>query len=797
MFRNYFKTAWRNLRKNKTSSSINAFGLTIGLTCCLLIALYIQHELSYDDFELKGKRIARVIMEYRFSGSTESTKGNFTSVRVATVFKQNFPEVESAIKMAAYERVVQTGDKLINEKGFMYADPTFFDIFSFKILKGDPHSVLAAPYRVVLTESSAKKYFGDEDPIGKTLHVGNDSNFYQVTGIVRDCPSNSQIKFNFLASFSSLGIEKEAENSYWDANYTTYLLLKDKSSIKQLQAKLPAFMKKEMNGQGATINIFLEPFDTIHLHSSYGGFEPNNSIIYIYILGAVALLILIIACSTYVNLSTARSIERAKEVGVRKVVGADKRQLFWQFIGESFVVCFVSVILSLVVTTLLLPSFNQLTNRQLQAGSIFSLPFLLFSIIVGVIVSLFAGSYPALILTGFQPIKVLKGSFKNTSSGQMLRKSLIVFQFIISVFLVVATLIIQKQLYYIQHKNLGYDRNHILVLPMDSKMMANLDLIKQEFKSDPDIISLSRCVRSPIEGGGGYNMRSATMPEDQQVNVTANPVDEDFVKTLGLELISGSDFSEQDIKDASGGSFEKNLYHFILNESAARQLGWTSRDAIGKKLFMGGRSGFVKGVVKDFHFQSFHNPIKPFVLFTEVRGSELLVKLSGQHIQQAISYLGTKWKTLVPDRPFEYRFLDDDYNKLYNAEIRLGKVMDLFAGIAIVLACLGLFGLSSYTAQQRNKEIGIRKILGASIGNIILALSKDFVRLTLVAIVIALPIAWWATSKWLQDFSYRTSIHWSIYVLASCLVILFTILTVSMQAIKAANGNPVKSLRTE
>jgi len=797
VFRNYFKTAWRNLRKNKTSSSINAFGLTIGLTCCLLIALYIQHELSYDDFELKGKRIARVIMEYRFSGSTESTKGNFTSVRVATVFKQNFPEVESAIKMAAYERVVQTGDKLINEKGFMYADPTFFDIFSFKILKGDPHSVLAAPYRVVLTESSAKKYFGDEDPIGKTLHVGNDSNFYQVTGIVRDCPSNSQIKFNFLASFSSLGIEKEAENSYWDANYTTYLLLKDKSSIKQLQAKLPAFMKKEMNGQGATINIFLEPFDTIHLHSSYGGFEPNNSIIYIYILGAVALLILIIACSTYVNLSTARSIERAKEVGVRKVVGADKRQLFWQFIGESFVVCFVSVILSLVVTTLLLPSFNQLTNRQLQAGSIFSLPFLLFSIIVGVIVSLFAGSYPALILTGFQPIKVLKGSFKNTSSGQMLRKSLIVFQFIISVFLVVATLIIQKQLYYIQHKNLGYDRNHILVLPMDSKMMANLDLIKQEFKSDPDIISLSRCVRSPIEGGGGYNMRSATMPEDQQVNVTANPVDEDFVKTLGLELISGSDFSEQDIKDASGGSFEKNLYHFILNESAARQLGWTSRDAIGKKLFMGGRSGFVKGVVKDFHFQSFHNPIKPFVLFTEVRGSELLVKLSGQHIQQAISYLGTKWKTLVPDRPFEYRFLDDDYNKLYNAEIRLGKVMDLFAGIAIVLACLGLFGLSSYTAQQRNKEIGIRKILGASIGNIILALSKDFVRLTLVAIVIALPIAWWATSKWLQDFSYRTSIHWSIYVLASCLVILFTILTVSMQAIKAANGNPVKSLRTE
>jgi len=798
MFRNFFKTAWRNLWKNKTSSVINIFGLTIGLTSCLLIALYIKHELSYDDFEKNGSRIARVIMEYNFDGSSASNAGNFTSVRVAPVFKRTFPEVESAIKMTEYERVVSYGDKLINEKNFMYADSTFFDIFSFRLLQGDPHKVLEASHDVVLTQSTAKKYFGNENPVGKALRVGNDSVLYQVTGVMQDCPSNSQIKFDFLASFSSLGITPEYEESYWDANYTTFLLMKNENSISQLQAKLPAFMKKEMEGQGATINFYLEPFNSIHLHSSYGGFEPNNSITYIYILAAVALLILIIACSTYINLSTARSLERAKEVGVRKVAGADKRQLFWQFIGESTLLCVIAVAFSLVAASLLLPFFNQLTGKELQIVSLFSLPFILFSFLVAICVSFIAGSYPALILTKFQPVKVLKGSFKNTESGQLLRKSLIVFQFVISVFLIVSTFIIQQQLYFIQHKKLGYDREHVLVLPMDNKMVQKLDLIKRQFKSNPDVISVSRCVRSPVEGGGGYNMRSATMPENQQIAVTANPVDEDYIPTVGLQIIAGTNFTQQDIKDMSNDDDSKNLYHFILNESAARQLGWTPQEAVGKKMFLGNsRPGIVKGVAKDFHFESLHNPIKPFVLFPEIRGRELLVKLSGEHVQQTISFLESKWKTLVPQRPFEFRFMDDDYNKLYNAEMRLGTVMNLFAAIAILLACLGLFGLSSYAAQQRIKEIGIRKVLGASTGNIAMTLSKDFIQLTAIAIVIAFPIAWWATTKWLQDFSYRTNVNWSIYVLVGVITIALTIATVSLRAVKAALANPVKSLRTE
>ena len=797
MFKNYLKTALRHLWKNKTSSAINIVGLTTGLTCCLLIALYIQHEVSYDKVEKNGKRIVRVIMEYQFAGSSASTKGNFTSVRVAPVLKQSFPEVESSVKMTRYERVIHYKEKLVNEKRFMYADSTFFDIFSCPLLKGDPHSALAGPHKVILTESSVKKYFGNEDPIGKLLQVSSDTDLYEVTGIIRDRPSNSQIGFDFLASFSSLGISKDAEDTYWDANYVTYLLLKNENSITGLQAKLPAFMKKEMSGQGATINMFLEPFDKIHLHSPYDAFEPNNSISYIYILAAVALLILIIVGSTYINLSTARSLERAREVGVRKVIGAGKYQLFWQFIGESALLCLLSVILSLLISLLLMPAFNQLTGKQLDGLSLFSLPFLLFSFIVAMIISLLAGSYPAFILARFQPVKVLKGAFKNTGSGQWLRRSLIVFQFVISVFLIISTFSIKKQLYFIQHKKLGYDREHVLVLPMNEKMLSNIDLIKQEFRSNPDVLSVSRCWRSPVEGGGGYNMRSATMPEDQQMNVTANPIDEDFVKTMGLQIIAGSDISIQDVKDASTEDWNKNIYHFILNESAAKQLGWSPQEAVNKKMYMGPRAGFVKGVVKDFHFQTLHNPITPFILFTEFRGRELLLKLSGQHLQQTLSFLESKWKTLVPDRPFEYRFLDDDYNKSYNAEIRLGKIMDLFSGIAVLLACLGLFGLSSYATQQRIKEIGIRKVLGASVRNITIALSKDFLVLAIVAIVIAVPAAWWATSKWLQDFSYRTDINWTIYVAAAFLTILLNVVTVCFQAIKAAVANPVKSLRTE
>jgi len=797
MFKNYFKTAFRSLWKNKASSFINIFGLTIGLSCCLLIGLYIQHELSYDDFEVNANRVVRVIMEYKFDGGDDFKKGNYTSVRVAKVFKQTFPEIENAVKMVKYKRLVQYNGNLVNEKNFMYADPSFFNVFSFKLLQGNAQTALAVPNQVILTQSTAARYFAGENPIGKMLRVGTDSSLYYVTGVMPDCPSNSQIKFDFLASFSSLKLESR-EKSYWDANYTTYFLLKHPTDIASLQAKIAPFMKKEMAGQGATVNYMLEPMKNIHLHSEFDGFEPNNNIVYIYILEAVAAMILIIACFTYINLNTARSIERAREVGVRKVIGAGNKQLFWQFMGESVLLCTIATALSLILSIVLLPYFNQLTEKQLTAGMFFSPLFIGVALGLIVVVSLLAGSYPALILSNFQPVKVLKGSFKNTGSGQMVRKSLIVFQFSISIILVISTFIMQRQLDYIQNKDLGYNRDEVLMLPMIWQMAPKTELIKNEFKTNNNIISVSACYDSPVHIGGGYNMRSSVMPENQQVAVTADPVDQDFIKATGLKLIAGEDLSLQDIKDVSYDDQSKVNYHFILNESAARQLGWTPAQAIGKRMFLDdSRPGYVKGVVKDFNFESMHNTIKPLVLFPEMGGTTMLVKIKGNNIAQTISFLQSEWKSLVPYLPFEYHFMNEDFNNLYNSDIRLGKVLNIFAAIAIALACLGLLGLSSYSAKQRVKEIGIRKVLGASIGHIVTTLSISFVRLVFIAIIIASPIAWWVMNKWLQAFAYKANMNWWVFLVSASVALAIAIITVGFQAIKAATMNPVKSLKTE
>jgi putative ABC transport system permease protein len=754
----------------------------------------MQHELSYDNFQKNGDRIARVIMEYTFGGDTK--RGNFTSTKVAPTFKRTFPEVELSIRMQQYARIVQQGDKLFDEKRFLYADSTFFDIFSFKLYEGNPKQVLVGPKVVVLTESAAEKYFGKTSPVGKTLKVGTDQTEYLVTGVMQDCPSNSQMKFDFVASFSTLGVNQE--ETYGEANYVTFLLLKDKNQFPGLQTKITEFLKPKPGNNGFKVNFLLEPFDKIHLHSEYVGFEPNNSITYLYIIAGVALLILIIACFTYINLSTARSVERAKEVGIRKVIGALKLQIFGQFIGESILLSFASLILSVFVVLAALPAFNELTDKQLSYTSLLTPFVMLFTLGTLVCLSLLAGSYPALILSGFQPIKVLKGAFKNTSSGLLLRKSLIVFQFVISVFLIVATFIIQSQLKYIQNKKLGYDRDHVLVFPLDARIQQNMTAIKSSFTANTNVKSVTRAVNPPTNIVGGYNMHKPGMPEGEQIMVTANPVDEDFVKTMGLQIIAGTDMTEQDIKDVSYDEQDKKTYHYILNESAAKELGWKPAEAVGQKMFLGNhRPGFVRAVVKDFHFASLHTAIKPLVLFTEMRGRIMMVKVSGNNISQTIADLERKWKTLVPHRPFEYSFLDEEYNKLYSAELRVGKVLNIFAGIAILLACLGLFGLSSYAAQQRIKEIGIRKILGASVRSIVTILSKDFIILAFIATLIAFPFAWWVGNKWLQDFTYRVQISWWIFAIAGSLSILIALATVSIQAIKAAISNPVKSLRSE
>ena len=795
MFRNNLRIALRSLWKNKSSTIINVFGLTTGITSCLLIALFIQHEMSYDVFQSRKNRIARVVMEYSFDGGTDSNKGTFTSTKVAPVLSRTFPEVEKGIRMTDADAILRLGDNLVTETAFMYADSSFFDAFDYEMIEGNAATALDGPYKVVLTESTAKKYFGDVSPLGKLLLTGNEKVSYEVTGVVRDYPNNSQIRFDFLASFSSLG--QNQESTYFDANYTTYLLLKDENSIFSLQQKLHPFMEKEMKGTGASIHFYLEPFETIHLHSPYSAFVPNTSMRYLYILAAVALLIIVIVCFTYINLSTAKSIERAKEVGIRKVSGALKSQLFWQFIGESFVLCSLSVMVSIAAASLLLPAFNVLINKTLQFRDLFTASFLLFTLGATALVSLIAGSYPALILSGLQPLKVLKGVFKNTSSARWLQQSLIVFQFAISVFLIISTIVIQSQLHFIHNKDLGYDRDHVITIPIAwDKKYEEINTIKHELKTNPKVVEVSRSGSSPVHIVSGYSMHRLDMPKNDAISVHANPVDQDYLKVNGLQLVAGNDFTEQDMKDIDTDKWEEKKYHYILNESAARKLGWTPGQAIGQKMELNG-PGTVSGVIKDFHFESMRIGIEPLVLFTESHGRSLLIKVMGNDMPSTISFLENKWKALVPDRPFEYRFIDDDYNKLYQSELQLGKMMNLFAAIAILLACLGLFGLSSFMIQQRMKEISIRKVLGASVWNLLNILSGNFVRLVIIAIAIASPIAYFLMKQWLNDFVYKIDIGWWIFIAAGVTTMSIAIITVGIHGMRAAVDNPVKSLKSE
>jgi putative ABC transport system permease protein len=780
---------------NKFFSVINILGLTIGITSCILIGMYIRDELNYDKFQANGNRIFRVIMEYAFNGSPASKKGNFTSMKVAPVLRRKFPVVQEAVRMDKIPTIVRYRDKLLNEQNFLYADSSFFRVFSFPLLKGNPSTALNAPHQVVLTKTTAERYFGKENPIGKILNLDTDQSQYVVTGLVEDCPSNSQIKFDFLASFTSLDMKDEAE-TYWDANYTTYILLRDPKSASLLEKEVNEFMKTEMVGQGASIKYSFEPFGRIHLYSEYDGFEPNNNIRYIYILEGVSVLLLIIAGFTYINLNTAQSVERAKEVGVRKVVGAGRSQLFWQFMGESFIVCLLAVLISFVAALASLRYFNHLTGKELRPADLFSSQVIIGTFILSILVSLLAGSYPALLLTKIIPIKVLKGSFLNTSGGQRVRKFLIVFQFAISILLIASTIIMQKQLKYVQNRDLGFNRDRVLVLPFDNHMFELMPALKLSFLSNPHISGLSRSANLPVHINSGYSMRSSMMPVGKEISVAGNPIDENFVPILSLQIIAGANLNLQDIKDGEADS--NRMYHFILNESAARQLGWTPDQAVGKKMFLGDeRPGYVRGVVKDFNFESMHQSIKPVVLFPEHRGRVLLVKLVHSDIPETIAFMESQWKKIVTHRPFEYRFLDEDFNKLYESEIKLGKVLNIFSGIAIALACLGLVGLSSYSAKQRRKEIGIRKVLGAGISQIASLLTLDILKPISVAVLVSTPFAWILMNWWLQDFAYHISISGWIFILTGLIVISVAILSISFQVIRAAIANPVNSLRSE
>ena len=800
MFRNYLKTAFRNLRKNTLYSVINIFGLTVGLAACLLIGVNIDHELSYDKFNTNANRIVRATMEYKFSGTVNSTAT--TGTKVGPQFKRIFPSIEEYVRTFVSHNVVQAGDKMFDEPRIMYADPAFFKIFSFRLVTGNTATALDAPDKIVVTQSMAKKYFGDEDPLNKTITTGRKS--LRVSGVCEDVPQTSQLKFDFVTQFLNLGNGVKDE-VYWNANWVTYFLLRDKNSVAQLQRLAAEYMNStevrteaRIENKDDYLTIKIEPLTKVHLYSSLAGFEPNGNIRYIYIFAAIAFLILIIACANYTNLATAQSAGRSAEIGMRKVMGASKSQVFRQFIGESFVITFVAAILAFAISIFLIPYFNNISGKQFTAATMLQPLPIVALVMFSVLVSFFAGLYPAIILSGTQILNVLKKGFSFTGGRNMLRKTLIVAQFGISVFLIIYTVIIMQQMHYMQTKNLGYDKDHVVVLPIGGSMFQNFKSLKDAFQQVQGVQGVTASYETPefVEWGDG--MTAIDEKGKHEISLNAMPVDLDFTKTMKMQLIAGRDFQESDFSMMDTTNNSANFHQpYVINEALANKIGWTPQQAIGRTINKG-VDGPVVGVVKNFNFSSLHDPIGPLVIVLGRDFSrDFMIRIDVNDLQSTIGRLEMVWKQRITDRPFNYHFLDEDYNKLYESEQRSSALFGVAAALAIVLACLGLFGLAAFTTVQRTKEIGIRRVLGANLGSITILVAKNFLTLVGIAIVIAAPLAWWAGNKWLQDFAFRIPVQAYVFIATAIVTALIALCTVGYHALKAALMNPVKSLRTE
>ncbi len=799
MFKNYFTSAVRNLRKHKLYSAINISGLSVGLAACLLIGVYISHELSYDKFNVNASHIVRVTMEYSQAGTVNKTAN--TGTKVGPQFKRIFPDVEEYVRTFISASIVKSSDKLFDEPRILFADAPFFKVFSFKIIEGNKATALNAPDKIVITKSTSKKYFGNEDPIGKILSIrGKD---LKISAVCEDVPQNSQLKFDFVTQFLNWG-NNVKEETWWNANWITYLLVENKIDITLLQQQINTYMqipavRTDVGVKGNDyLALHLEPLTKIHLYSALAGFEPNGSITYIYIFSIIALLILIIACANYTNLATAQSAKRSGEIGMRKVMGASKKQIFIQFIGESSVITLIAAALSLFISIILIPYFNNITGKHFTVADLLQpLPVLslaLFSLLV----SFFAGLYPALVLSGTQIMGILKKGFAFTGGNNLLRKILIVAQFGISVFLVIYTIIILQQMHYIQTKNLGYNKDHILVLPIGGSMLNNFQSLKDAFELVPGVQSVTASYDTPEYVQWGDAITTTDQKGFHNVSLNAMPVDLDFTKTMQMQLVAGRDFRQSDFESMdTSGNYTNFKQPYIINETLAKKIGWTSQQAIGK-IIKKNYPGPVVGVIKDFNFSSLHDPIGPMLIFLgRDYARNYLLRINGNNIKNTLENLQTVWKGRVPDRPFTYNFLDNNYNRLYLSEQRTSALFGVAAALAIILACLGLFGLAAFTTVQRTKEIGIRRVLGANVSSIIMLVAKNFLQLVGIAILIALPLVWLAANKWLEDFAFRINIHLYVFVLSAACTLLIALFTVTYHSIKTALMNPVKSLRME
>ena len=790
MIKNYFKIAWRNLLQNKTFSLINILGLALGMTCSLLIMLWLKDEMNRDKFHQNGKRLYRV-MENQFYSGDISTYPSTPGILAENIVK-DVPEIEMASQMLWEEEPLFTvGNKFDKEKG-RFVQKDFLRMFSFKLAKGDAATALANIDAIVISKNLAKKYFNDADPIGKMIKIDNKENV-MVTGVLEEIPELSSLKFDFLLNFEQWKKKNDWAKEWGNNGPRCYVMLAPNASIDKVNAKIKGYIKSK--NKDSNVDLFLQNYGESYLYSDWDNGKQNGGRIeYVKIFSIVAIIILFIACINFMNLATARSLRRAREIGVRKVVGAGKRQLVAQFIGESLFVSFLAVCLSLLIVALIIPSFNSSTEKHLSVNFL-DPSFLLIILGLTLTTGIISGSYPALFMSSLKPITVLKGFLKFNFGATLFRKVLVVFQFALSIILILGMIVIYRQIDFIHNKNLGFAKADLLYMPLEGDLQKTYLTFKDELLKQPGIKAVSSAQSSPLEvGSSTQGVRWPGKDTTKLILFSNNPITFDYVKTMGIELINGRDFDP---------SYSLDTSNYLINEAAARKIGY--KDPVGKELTMWGDKGTIIGLMKDYHHNSLHVPIEPLILrlfkqsWTKENGywGNVIVRTEEGKTKQAIASMEKLYKQYNPGFPFKYYFTDDEIAKNYKAEYTVSKLSKYFAFIAIFISCLGLFGLVTFTAEQKTKEIGIRKVLGASVTGIVRMLSKDFLKLVLIAAVIAFPVAWWFMHKWLDDFAYRVDIGWWVFVVAGIAALLIALLTISFQSIKAAIANPVKSLRTE
>jgi putative ABC transport system permease protein len=806
MFQNYIKIAWRNLVRNRLFSAINIVGLAIGLASFMLISLYVLDELNFDRFNVKADQIVRVV----FKGSMNGGKINESHVMppVAQALKSDYPEIVDATRLhqGGYPKVL-IGDRQFTGDAMAFVDSNFFSVFTLPLIEGSTATALLAPNSVVITRKLADKYFGKQSAIGKILKFKGSDEPYRITAVMKEVPRNAHFHYDMFIAMSGLA---EARSTSWmQSEFFTYLVLQKGYDYKKLEAKLPLSVDKYMGPQirtamGMSINdfrksgnhvgLFLQPLTQIHLHSDSGyDLGQPGDIKYVYIFGAVAGIMLLIACINFMNLSTAGASKRAREVGVRKVMGSDKSELIWQFLLESILLTSISLLMAAAFGIATLPLFNALTGKELTLEpDIF--PFLLPSLLLlGLTVGALAGSYPAFFLSSFKPISVLKGKITSERGSMGLRSGLVVVQFFISISLIIGTAVVYQQLKFIQNKKLGYQKDQVLILSEAWALGKNQDVFRSELLQDPRVVRIS--TSGYVPAGPSYNNNYLIYPDDrttQLVHTIRYEVDTEYIPALGMEMAYGRNFSKEFGNDTTG---------VILNESAANVLGWKDK-ALNHTISRTSSEGETKtfrviGVVKDFHFRSLHEKITPLVMTLGNGAGTMIVKIRPEETTGLLSSMTDTWNSFKPDQPFSYTFLNERFHNTYKAEQKTGQILGLFAALTIFVACLGLFGLATFTAEQRTREIGVRKVLGASVASIVTMLSRDFIKLVGIAMLIAMPVAWYVMDRWLRDFEYHIGVSWEVFVLAGVLTSGVALLTVSFQSIKAALLDPVKSLKAE